>query len=111
MASYGILIDYQWCSGCRTCEIACQMENGLPVGHFGVVVNEIGPWQIDGDDWQHTFIPNFTDECTLCAKRTAVGKLPSCVQHCQADILSYGLTEELVKKMGSKTKQILVVPS
>ena len=32
MAKYGILADAQWCSGCHSCEVACQMEHGLPVG-------------------------------------------------------------------------------
>ena len=28
MAKYGLLVDAQWCSGCHSCEIACQMEPG-----------------------------------------------------------------------------------
>ena len=30
--AYGLLIDTEWCSGCHTCEMACQMHNDLPVG-------------------------------------------------------------------------------
>ena len=32
MAREGLLIDYEFCTGCHTCEIACQMEHGFPVG-------------------------------------------------------------------------------
>lgn len=32
MSGYGILIDYNWCTGCHSCEMACQMEKKLPMG-------------------------------------------------------------------------------
>lgn len=40
-AKYGMLIDYQWCTGCHSCEIACQMEHGLPVGQTGIMVHDM----------------------------------------------------------------------
>lgn len=107
---YGILVDYEWCSGCRACEVACQMELKLPAGRFGIKITEIGPWQIEGDRWQDTFIPSFTDECTLCAQRVEKGKLPSCVHHCQAAILKFGSVDELTPHLREKNKQFLVVP-
>ena len=42
MARYGILVDYEWCSGCHTCEVACQMEHGLPTDRFGAKLFELG---------------------------------------------------------------------
>lgn len=27
--SYGLLIDYDYCTGCHSCETACKMELGL----------------------------------------------------------------------------------
>ena len=60
MAKYGILVDAQWCSGCHSCEVACQMEHGLPVGQTGIKVVKIGPWVI-GDEadvnWQYSYLP------------------------------------------------------
>ena len=53
MAKYGLLVDAQWCSGCHSCEIACQMEHGLPVGQTGIKVVKIGPWVI-GDEADET---------------------------------------------------------
>ena len=110
MAAYGILVDYEWCSGCRACEVACQMEHGLPPDRFGVVVAQLGPWQIEGDRWQHAFTPNFTDECDLCAGRTGAGKLPSWVHHCQAAVLTYGTDEQLAAQLAGKPRQLLVCP-
>ena len=45
----GLLIDYEWCTGCHTCEIACQQEHGfaprnvLEKGKVGISPYEIGP--------------------------------------------------------------------
>ena len=38
---YGLLIDTEWCSGCHSCEMACQMEHALPVGQTGILLNQI----------------------------------------------------------------------
>ncbi len=110
MAQYGILVDYEWCSGCHTCEVACQMEHGYAPDHFGVKLTELGPWNIEGKKWQHTNVPLFTLECDLCENRTAKGKQPICVAHCQAKCLTYGPVEELAKELGNKTQQQLVIP-
>ena len=72
MAKYGILVDAQWCSGCHSCEVACQMEHGLPVGQTGIKVVKIGPWVI-GDEadenWQFSYLPIPTKQCDTCAAR------------------------------------------
>jgi anaerobic dimethyl sulfoxide reductase subunit B (iron-sulfur subunit) len=110
MSRYGILVDYEWCSGCKACVVACQMEHGLPPDRFGIVVTELGPWEIEGDRWQHDFQPGFTDECDLCTRRVVAGKKPSCVQHCQAQVLSFGPVEELIHALAHKSRQALIVP-
>ena len=35
MARYAILIDYDYCTGCHTCEVACQQEHDYPAGTRG----------------------------------------------------------------------------
>lgn len=109
MAKHGILVDYEWCTGCHSCEFACQMEHGFPVGQTGVMVKEVGPYQIEGDHWQYAYMPVPTDQCDLCADRVAMGKKPTCVSHCQAVVLEYGAVEDLAKKLDDKTKQCLYV--
>jgi anaerobic dimethyl sulfoxide reductase subunit B (iron-sulfur subunit) len=110
MANYGILVDYKWCSGCKSCELACQMEHDLAPERSGVRVYEVGPWRIEGERWQHDYVPAFTDECDLCGARVGSGKLPSCVQHCQANILEFGEVSELAARMDGKQKQSLIIP-
>ena len=41
-----IAIDYEYCSGCHTCEIACQQENGLGPDKYGIKLHQIGPDQL-----------------------------------------------------------------
>ena len=90
-----ILIDYGYCSGCHSCEIACQQEHGLEPDVFGIKLTQIGPDQIAPRKWQYEFVPIPTDRCDLCAHRQAQGKRPSCEQHCQAGCIRVGTLEEL----------------
>lgn len=109
MQRYGILVDYEWCTGCHTCEVACQMEHGFPVGQTGILVAPVGPWCIEGDHWQYAYQPVPTDQCDQCAARLELGKKPTCVAHCQAFCLEWGTIDELSAKLGDKTKQCLYV--
>ena len=110
---YGLLIDFEYCSGCQTCEVACKEEHDFPVGRWGIRVLEDGPWLKDdsGDDGGEHFnwnkIPTPTDLCDLCADRVAAGKKPSCVHHCQADVMRFGTVEELAIELVKKPKQVL----
>ena len=110
MSLNGLLIDYEFCTGCHSCEMACKAEHNLPTGQFGIKLAQTGPWRIGKDRWQYDYVPVPTDLCDLCRTRTAKGKLPNCVHHCQAMIMQYGPVEELAKKAASKSKTVLFVP-
>ena len=36
MARYSLLVDYKYCTGCLSCEVACNQEYGRPLGHAGI---------------------------------------------------------------------------
>ena len=44
----------------------------------------------------------------MCADRTAKGKMPMCVQHCQAWCLYYGDVADLAAKIDGKTRWALM---
>ena len=92
-----LMIDYRYCTGCHTCEIACQQEHGYPAQTLGIVVNTIGPKEIEPRVWQFDNIPVITAYCDFCEERCAGGKQPSCVQHCQAGCMDFGELEEIAK--------------
>ncbi len=104
---HGVLIDYNWCTGCHTCEMACQMEHSYPIGQAGIKVFEYGPYQIEGTVWQYDYVPAFGTQCDRCKGRVEQGKLPSCVQHCQAKCMTYGTINELEQKFNCNDKQAL----
>jgi Fe-S-cluster-containing dehydrogenase component len=109
----GILVNYDYCTGCHSCEVACKKELGLPKGEFGIKVTEVGPFQFSEPEevagkWEWTYMPVITQACDLCKDRTDVGKMPMCVQHCQAWCMYYGDVEELVKKIDGESRWSLI---
>jgi Fe-S-cluster-containing dehydrogenase component len=110
MPKYGLLIEYEYCTGCHTCEVACKQEHGYPVGIGGIHLNEIitnlanGKIRID-------YIPFPTAQCDLCMAITKKGEKPSCVKHCQASCMWYGDVSELAKDMQNKTKSVMFAPN
>ena len=111
----GILINYEYCTGCHSCEVACRNELGLGKGEFGIKITEVGPFKYETDilvdtPYEWVYNPTITKACDLCAARTEQGKMPSCVQACQAWCMYYGEAEDLVKKMDGKTRWALYTP-
>lgn len=99
----GILINYEFCTGCHSCEVACKKQLGLSKGEFGIKLSQTGPFEYEGKEgaerWEWTYLPVITRACDMCEERTAKGKIPMCVQHCQAWCMYYGEVEELAKKL------------
>ncbi len=111
-SQYGLLIDYKYCSNCRSCVIACQEEHNLEPDQFGIVVFEKGPWKKDNatltDGWDWDYIPCPTDRCDLCAARLDEGKKPMCVKHCLAACMDYGPLDELMEKAKTLGEKVVV---
>lgn len=110
----GLLVNYEFCTNCHSCEVACKKRLGLPKGEFGIKISEVGPYKMEGKEgapkkqWEWTFSPMLTKHCDMCEDRVERGKMPMCVQHCQAWCMYYGDVEELVKKMDGKTRWALL---
>jgi Fe-S-cluster-containing dehydrogenase component len=108
----GILIDYEFCTGCHSCEVACKAEHGFEIGTYGIKILEDGPRVIDKEheryEWRYLAMP--TELCDLCIDRVEAGKRPTCVHHCQAAVLSYGSVEELMPEILRKPKMALFFP-
>lgn len=109
-STYGLLIDYEYCTGCQSCEVACKEEHDYPVGKWGIRVQDDGPWEIAEHEVNWNKLPFPTDLCDLCAERTAAGREPTCVHHCLANVMSYGTVAELAPRLAAKPKQVLFVP-
>ena len=107
MQKVGLFIDYEFCVGCRVCELACKMEHNRSEGERGIVVTELDSGKPDGEQ---VFIPMPTDDCVLCGKRIARGLDPACVHNCWAGVMTFGTIQELTGYMEKKPRTVLWAP-
>lgn len=109
MPRNGLMIDYEYCSGCHACEVACKQEHDYPVGKGGIHLNEITT-ELPNGRIRIDYLPFPTDYCDLCAGRVQQGEPPACVKHCQAATMYYGLVTELAEAMAEKPHCALFTP-
>lgn len=103
MTNYAMIIDYKYCTGCHTCEVACRKEKRLPVDEWGIKLAEQGPVELGGS-WMWNYIPIPSRLCDLCEERLGRGEKPACVHHCLAQCMQVVPTSDLgssVAEMGS----------
>jgi ferredoxin len=73
MSEYGMLIDYEYCTGCKTCEVACKQEYHRPAGQVGGVEVKEFIHTLPSGKLLITNIPAFTRACVFCAGRVKQG--------------------------------------
>jgi Fe-S-cluster-containing dehydrogenase component len=106
---FGLLIDYEYCTGCYACQVACAQENKWPAGMGGIRVQEIVQ-ALPHDKHYLTYLPFPTELCILCKPRTKKGLDPACVKHCMAGCMTFGSIDDLAEKMKEKPRMVLWVP-
>ncbi len=99
MENRALLIDYGFCSGCHSCELACRNEHELNLNEWGIKLLEDGPRTNRDGSYYWDYVPHITDMCDGCKERTGKGLVPLCVQTCQAKVMYYGTIEEMAAKM------------
>jgi Fe-S-cluster-containing dehydrogenase component len=109
MERKGLMIHYEYCTGCHSCEVACKQEHNYPVGQGGIHLNEVIA-ELPDKTLRIDYLPFPTQHCNLCASRTMRGEQPACVKHCQAAIMFYGSLAELAKLMEQQPRSVLFVP-
>jgi Fe-S-cluster-containing dehydrogenase component len=108
-AEYGLLIDYEFCTGCHTCEVACAQEYKHKPGVRGMKVFEVEQKLPNGDAYL-TYFPFPTKACILCPHLTKKGLEPACVKHCMAACMKFGRLSDLAKELGKKPQMVLWSP-
>jgi len=106
MSRNGLLINYEWCTGCHSCEIACRGAKGIPLEQWGIKLTQVGPWKLPNDRTEWDYIPVPTSLCDFCADRVAEGRKPACVHNCLAQCIEYGSLETLTKKMADINSKV-----
>jgi Fe-S-cluster-containing dehydrogenase component len=84
-----VVVDYNWCIGCRYCEAACPYharrfnwtKPEVPTDEInpnqGLLSNRIRPQGV-------------VEKCTFCLHRTRQGKLPACLEACPTGARVFG---------------------
>lgn len=98
MSDYAMLVNYGYCTGCHSCEIACRNEKDLPLDEWGIKVLEEGPEMIQGG-WEWNYIAVPSRACDLCVERIAEGLKPSCELHCLAHVIEVIPLQEASEKL------------
>jgi len=106
---FGLLIDYEYCTGCHSCELACAQEYNHKPGIRGIKVFEVEQTLPNGGEYL-AFFPFPTETCLLCPHLTREGLEPACVKHCMAACMKHGKIEELAKELSRKPRMVLWVP-
>lgn len=84
-----VVIDYNWCIGCKYCMSACpyfgrrfnRRDPVIPENELNTNVHYLGnrprPW-------------NVVEKCTFCIQRTREGRYPACLEACPVGARKFG---------------------
>ena len=84
-----VVVDYNWCIGCRYCEAACPYH----ARRFNWTKPEIPAEQINPDQGylSNRIRPQgVVEKCTFCLHRTREGRLPACLEACPTGARVFG---------------------
>ncbi|WP_432799519.1 4Fe-4S dicluster domain-containing protein [Poriferisphaera sp. WC338] len=84
-----VVVDYNWCIGCRYCEAACPYH----ARRFNWKKPEIPTAEVNPDQGylSNRIRPQgVVEKCTFCLHRTRQGKLPACLEACPTGARVFG---------------------
>lgn len=84
-----VVVDYNWCIGCRYCEAACPYY----ARRFNFATPEIPAEEINPDMGYLSNRPRpkgVVEKCTFCLHRTRNGKYPACLEACPTGSRKFG---------------------
>jgi molybdopterin-containing oxidoreductase family iron-sulfur binding subunit len=84
-----VVIDYNWCIGCRCCMAACPYmgrwfnfkDPVIPADQLNPLTHYLG---------NRPRMRNVVEKCTFCIQRVRVGKYPKCVEVCPVGARKFG---------------------
>lgn len=84
-----VVVDYNWCIGCRYCEAACPYHaRRFNWSKPTVPADEVNP---DQGYLSNRIRPQgVMEKCTFCLHRTREGRLPACLEACPAGARVFG---------------------
>ena len=105
-----VVVDYNWCIGCRYCMAACPYgarhfnwgEPNVPAEDLNTEMHYLG---------NRPRVKGVVEKCTFCIQRTREGKYPSCVEICPVGARKFGnlLDPESEVRYILENKRVLVL--
>jgi molybdopterin-containing oxidoreductase family iron-sulfur binding subunit len=84
-----VVVDYNWCIGCRYCEAACPYHaRRFNWSRPEIPAEEINPEQ--GYLSNRIRPQGVVEKCTFCLHRTREGRLPACLEACPTGARVFG---------------------
>jgi Fe-S-cluster-containing dehydrogenase component len=98
-----VVVDYNWCIGCRYCEAACPYH----ARRFNWRAPEIPAEEINPDQGylSNRIRPQgVVEKCTFCLHRTRKGRCPACLEACPTGARVFGnlLDPQLRDPLGAR---------
>ena len=84
-----VVVDYNWCIGCRYCEAACPYH----ARRFNFAKPQVPAAEINPDMGYLSNRPRYLgvmEKCTFCLHRTRVGRYPACLEVCPTGARKFG---------------------
>ncbi len=84
-----VVIDYNWCIGCRYCQAACPYH----ARRFNFAKPRIAGAELNPDMAYLSNRPRFMgvmEKCTFCLHRTRAGRYPACLEVCPTGARKFG---------------------
>ncbi len=105
-----VVIDYDWCIGCRCCMAACPYgARHFNFGEPNVPADELNPnLHILGNRPRPRGV---VEKCTFCIQRTRAGRYPACVEICPVGARKFGnlLDPESEIRKVMDTKRVFIL--
>lgn len=105
-----VVVDYNWCIGCRSCMAACPYgaryfnwaDPVIPESSMKANVEYLG---------NRPRYKGVVEKCTFCIQRVRLGKYPACVEICPVGARKFGnlLDEESEIRLLMKNKRVFIL--
>ena len=84
-----VVVDYDWCIGCRFCEAACPyFARRFNWAEPTIAADEINPNQ--GYLSNRIRVKGVMEKCTFCLHRSREGRYPACLEACPTGARKFG---------------------
>jgi molybdopterin-containing oxidoreductase family iron-sulfur binding subunit len=105
-----VVIDYEWCIGCRYCMVACPYgARRFNWGTPNLPADELNPnTHVLGNRPRDKGV---VEKCTFCIQRTRAGRYPACVEICPVGARKFGnmLDPESEIRAVLETKRVFIL--